>query len=71
MGELINNTLVNEIKTLLHSAKSRVYQTINTTMTQTYWEIGKRIVHEEQSGEKRAKYGKEIIKNLSVEGSVQ
>ena len=67
MIKLTNITLVNDIKTLLHSAKDRVYQTINTTMTQTYWEIGKRIVHEEQAGEKRAKYGKEIIKNLSLE----
>ena len=36
-------------------------------MTTTYWEIGRRIVEEEQNGKVRAKYGKAIIKNLSDE----
>jgi len=67
MSQLVNNVLINDIKTILHSAKSRVYQTINATMTQSYFEIGKRIVQEEQGGEKRAGYGKEILKILSNE----
>ena len=67
MSNLINSNLVNDIKTILHDAKNRVYQTINTTMTQTYYEIGKRIVEEEQGGEIRAEYGKALIKNLSLE----
>ena len=67
MNKLINNTLINDVKTILHSAKSRVYQTINLTMTQSYFEIGKRIVQEEQGGERRASYGKEILKTLSNE----
>ena len=67
MSNLINSNLVNDIKTILHDAKNRVYQTINTTMTQTYYEIGKRIVEEEQGGEVRAEYGKALIKNLSLE----
>ncbi len=64
---LINNSFYNDIKLLLQNAKNKVYQSINTTMTQTYWEIGKRIVEEEQGGENRAKYGKELLKNLSKE----
>lgn len=64
---LINNSFYQDIKELLHSAKSRVYQTINSTMTQTYYEIGKRIVEEEQGGETRAEYGKALLKNLSEE----
>ena len=36
-------------------------------MTQTYWEIGRRIVEEKQGGEKRAEYGKALIKKLSIE----
>ena len=64
---LITNNFIVDIKNILHKAKSSVYQIINTTMTKTYWEIGKRIVEEEQDGEQRAKYGKAIIKNLSDE----
>lgn len=64
---LINNNFYQEIKELLYSAKNRVYQTINTTMTQTYFQIGKRIVEEEQGGESRAEYGKSLLKLLSVQ----
>ena len=34
-------------------------------MTSTYWLIGQHIVEFEQSGEERAKYGKELLKKLS------
>lgn len=60
-------TFYEEIKLLLHNAKNRVYQTINTTMTQTYFEIGKKIVEEEQEGKARAEYGKALLESLSVE----
>ena len=50
-----------------NSAKNRGYQTINTTMTETYFQIGKRIVEEEQGGETRAEYGSALLKNLSSE----
>ena len=65
--KLTNNNIYQEIKELLYSAKNRVYQTINTTMTETYFQIGKRIVEEEQGGEIRAEYGKSLLKLLSVQ----
>ena len=65
--KLTNNNIYQEIKELLYSAKNRVYQTINTTMTETYFQIGKRIVEEEQGGETRAEYGSALLKNLSSE----
>jgi predicted nuclease of restriction endonuclease-like (RecB) superfamily len=34
-------------------------------MVQTYWQIGKRIVEQEQQGESRANYGDYLITNLS------
>ncbi|WP_044410316.1 PDDEXK nuclease domain-containing protein [Thiomicrospira microaerophila] len=66
-----NNTtptdFYHDIKALLHSARNKIYQTINQTMTQTYWEIGRRIVEEEQQGQARAQYGAMLIKTLSQE----
>ncbi len=62
-----NDNFINEIKYLLTQARSKVVTQVNSIMTQTYFEIGKRIVQEEQNGEKRAKYGKELLKNLSQE----
>ncbi|QOG11982.1 PDDEXK nuclease domain-containing protein [Arcobacter sp. FWKO B] len=64
---LTNKNFYQDIKSLLQKARNQVYQTINITMTQTYYEIGKRIVEEEQGGESRAEYGKALLKNLSVE----
>ncbi len=60
------NTLYNDIKNLIIQAKREVYSAINTTMTQTYWNIGKRIIEEEQEGKERAEYGKALLKKLSV-----
>jgi len=56
-----------EIKSILANARQKAYAAINSAMVEAYWEIGKRIVEEEQGGENRAAYGKEIIKNLSLE----
>jgi len=69
MGDIekLNNYFYTAVKELLHNARNKVYQTINSTMTQTYWEIGRRIVKEEQSGEDRAEYGKSLLKALSYQ----
>ena len=53
------------ISNILKSAKTKVLQTVNTTMVETYFEIGKLIVEEEQNGKERAEYGKQILKELS------
>lgn len=58
-------TFYTQIIELLKNARKRVISTINKTMVETYFEIGKRIVEEEQKGEERAQYGEKIIKNLS------
>lgn len=54
-----------EISNLLKEARKSIVSNINTTMTKTYFLIGKRIVEEEQNGNERATYGKNLIKNLS------
>lgn len=63
----LNHSFYNEVITLLHNARNSVYQTINSTMTETYWQIGQKIIEVEQGGEARAEYGKGLIKNLSNE----
>lgn len=56
-----------EIKQILSQAKQKAYQAINFAMVEAYWNIGKKIVLEEQNVKERATYGSEIIKNLSKE----
>lgn len=58
---------ISEIKQILSSARQKAYAAINTAMVEAYWQIGKRIVEEEQNGEKRAEYGKKVLENLSIE----
>lgn len=53
------------IRDILLSARTQVRQTVNTTMVQTYWQIGRLIVEDEQGGEKRAEYGKRVLTELS------
>jgi hypothetical protein len=54
-----------KILDLLNEARQRVIQTVNHTMVLTYFEIGRMIVEEEQSGKERAGYGKQLLINLS------
>ena len=54
-----------EIHELLSKARQNIISNINSTMTKTYFLIGKRIVEEEQNGNKKAEYGKNLIKILS------
>ena len=60
-----NNSYIVEIKEILSQARQKAYSSINTAMVEAYWLIGKRIVEEEQNGEKKAAYGESILKELS------
>ena len=63
----ISNNYISEIKKILKNARQKAYTAVNSAMVEAYWEIGRRIVEEEQNGKERAEYGKEIVKNLSKE----
>jgi len=62
---MANNLLFSKIFEILENARRNVVQNINHTMVMSYFEIGKAIVEEEQSGNNRASYGKTTLKNLS------
>ncbi len=59
--------LVAEIRQLLLEARQSVLKQVNTLMVQTYFEIGKRIVEQEQQGNQQAGYGTYLLETLSVE----
>lgn len=61
----IKKDIYEEIRRLLNSARENIVSNVNSTMTKTYFLIGKRIVEEEQRGNVRAEYGKNLIKILS------
>jgi predicted nuclease of restriction endonuclease-like (RecB) superfamily len=61
------DNFIADVKQILELARKRAFSAINTAMVEAYWLVGKRIVDEEQKGEKRAEYGKEVLKSLSKE----
>ena len=60
-------TFVGEIRTIIDNARSAAIRSVNFNRVQMYWNIGKRIVEEEQHGKERADYGTYLIKNLAKE----
>lgn len=66
MEPIATNELAQKISLLLTEARGRIVQSVNHTMVMTYYEIGRMIIHEEQNGNERADYGKQLIKTLSI-----
>lgn len=62
---LQNKVVFQQVAELLQNARQQVLRTVNSTMTITYFEIGRIIVEEEQNGKDRAEYGKQLLKGLS------
>ncbi|MCR4030259.1 MULTISPECIES: YhcG family protein [Flavobacterium] len=62
---LQNKVIFQQVAELLQNARQQVLRTVNSTMTITYFEIGRIIVEEEQNGKDRAEYGKKLLKSLS------
>lgn len=59
------DALSNRITQLMAEARNKVAKAINTVMVYTYFEIGRYIVEDEQDGEYRAQYGKQVLAELS------
>ncbi|MBQ7195511.1 MAG: DUF1016 family protein [Bacteroidales bacterium] len=56
---------ISGIRELLIEARKSVVRQVNTTMLTTYYEIGRRIVEQEQQGKEDANYGEYILVRLS------
>jgi predicted nuclease of restriction endonuclease-like (RecB) superfamily len=59
--------LLSGISGLLDQARRTFARTINSILTTTYWEIGRRIIEFEQSGRARAEYGEGLLKKLATD----
>lgn len=65
--KLYNLDFVLEIKQIVAQARQKAYAAINSAMVDAYWQMGKRIVEQEQFGKERADYGAQLLKSLSKE----
>ena len=62
---IIEGQFIDGIKELLEAARNNVVKQVNNTMLMTYFEIGRRIVEQEQKGESQADYGQYLLVRLS------
>ena len=60
-----NQKFYQDISVLLDNARRQAKTAVNTAMVYTYYEIGRRIVEEEQHGQDRAAYGQQLLQGLS------
>jgi len=58
-------TFVDDVRDLIVSARATVARGVDLVQVHTNFEIGRRIVEQEQKGKDRAAYGKEVIKALA------
>ena len=69
-NQAVPQQLVDDVKLIVENGLREAYRSVNTVSILTYWNVGKRIVEEEQHGESRAIYGKHLIDLLSQELSL-
>lgn len=63
--ELKQNSIYQSIKEIIILSRQRVFRMANSALLETYWQIGKVIVEDEQNGKPKAEYGKATLKNLA------
>ena len=59
--------LVSDISDLLEQARRTTVRAVNSILTTTYWEIGRRIVEFEQGGKAKSDYGERLILRLAAD----
>ena len=66
MNELTTNgNVLNDLRKIIEAGRKQAYAAAGQIAVATYWNIGRRIVEEEQHGQERAKYGTNLIANLA------
>ena len=59
--------LFQRVAQIIEQAQERTVRAVNQEVVVAYWLIGREIVEHIQAGEKRAEYGKAVIKDLSTQ----
>ena len=62
-----NTEMIEQIKDIIISSRKKIAYEVNNNMLIAYWNVGRIIVENEQNGNIKAEYGKQILKELSKE----
>ncbi|WP_052266365.1 DUF1016 N-terminal domain-containing protein [Pedobacter kyungheensis] len=69
--ESTTNKLFTAIREIINQSRLKVFRAANSALLESYWQIGKLIVEDEQQGKLRADYGKSTLKYLSAQLSAE
>jgi len=64
-----SENLLHDLKSLIEQGRSQAVAAVNSALTITYWQVGRRINEEILHGQ-RAEYGKQVVVSLAEELSV-
>lgn len=62
-----SENFIKDLKDIIKQGRTLAYAATSQAMVFTYWNIGKRIVVQEQDGKNRAEYGTKLIETISTE----
>ena len=63
----IYQSVIADVKGIISSGMESAYNATSRAMVMTYWNVGKRIVEQEQNGNQRAEYGTAMMDALAEE----
>lgn len=64
-NNIISDLLVSDVCTIIEEGRRHAFAAAGQVAILTYWNVGRRIVEEEQQGNARADYGKGLIPALA------
>lgn len=62
----VNDRLLVDARKIIDTARANAVRSVDFNRVMMYWNLGKRILEEEQQGKERAEYGAYIIKGLAA-----
>ena len=69
--DMITENFVSDIRAIIEQGQRQAYAAVGQIAVITYWNIGRRIVEEEQHGAARAQYGTKLIKTIADRLSIE
>ena len=61
----MRNEFISEVKGVIEQSRLKAIRSVDHIRVRMYWELGRRIVEEEQGGKERAEYGDFLLKKLA------
>ena len=66
VGTSLADSFLEEAAGVVRNAKAAAARSVNLAMVYAYYEVGRIVVDEEQSGSERAEYGKQVVAQVSA-----